>query len=259
MFILVGTFCHTTIDTIMKRPPSSAVIMIALAVLTPENSTILAHHRPIATLTGIIRRTARTTTGIMMTSERQQQDHSDAVPVDVVLNSAEIARIRASSNSAAATQNFNNRLALIKQLQGGLAKLSTVVPKPVLYAAVAVLSGLLFFEMSRLVSAFSLPLLLVMGAGQSIAEKFQEVSQGPRVVETDVLEDELATDTVGDRIRRTIKEAEEQRIESDRRLNEISQRTEQAGQDLRAAISSASFLRNKISSYREKLNNLNED
>ena len=195
---------------------------------------------------------------VTMNTQRQQQD-ANAVPVDVVLDSAEVARARASSNSAAATQNFNNRLALIQQLQGGLAKLSTIVPKPVLYAAVAVLSGLLFFEMSRLVSAFSLPLLLVMGAGQSIAEKFQEVSQGPRVYETDVLKDEPVVDAVGERIRRTMKEAEEQRIQSDRRLSEISQRTEQAGQDLRAAISSASFLRNKISSYQEKHNNLNNE
>ena len=188
------------------------------------------------------------------------EDMNDAVQVEVVVNRTEIARMRSlSSNTAAATQNYNNRLALIQQLQGGLAKLSTIVPKPIFYAAVAVVSGLLFFEMSRFVSAFSIPVLLVLGAGQSIAERLQEVSTGPRVYETDVLNDQPAEDGGEDRIRRSMREAEEQRTQSDRRLNEISQRTAQAGQDLRAAISSASFLRNKISSYQEKLNNLNKE
>jgi hypothetical protein len=199
-----------------------------------------------------------------MNAQQQQQqpeDTNNAVQVEVVVNRTEIARMRSlSSNTAAATQNYNNRLALIQQLQGGLAKLSTIVPKPIFYAAVAVVSGLLFFEMSRFVSAFSIPVLLVLGAGQSIAERLQEVSTGPRVYETDVLNDQPAEDGGEDRIRRSMRdEAEEQRTQSDRRLNEISQRTAQAGQDLRAAISSASFLRNKISSYQEKLNNLNKE
>ena len=198
-------------------------------------------------------------TGIPIIMNAQQEDDSNnALQVEVVQNSAEVARIRSSSSSVTATQNYNNRLALIQQLQGGLAKLSTIVPKPILYAAIAVVSGLLFFEMSRFVSVFSIPVLLVMGAGQSITEKLQDMTQGPRVYETDKLNDEPVVDAGGDRIRRTIKEAEEKRIQSDRRLSEISQRTEQAGQDLRAAISSASSLRNKISSYQDKLNNLNK-
>lgn len=154
------------------------------------------------------------------------------------------------------SSTYATRLALIEQLQGGLARLSKVVPKPLLYSVIAVVSGLLFFEMSRFISTFSIPVLLVLGAGQSIKEKIDELATGPRVVESEMLTDEAAAEAAIPSSAAAVAamaELEDKRARSGQKLVEISQRISDASGDLRQAISSASSLRQKISAYQERL------
>jgi len=158
-------------------------------------------------------------------------------------------------------------LALIQSLQGGLARVLEVVPKPVLYAITAVVSGLLFFEMSRFVSVFSVPVLLVLGATQSIKEKLEEIQTSPKTLEVDVLSEENVgnySEVVGTEavVRQFIHEndMEERQIPSrKKKLKEISRRIDDARTAMMDARSAASNLKDRISSHQERLKDLNQD
>jgi hypothetical protein len=184
-----------------------------------------------------------------------------AVPVarreqEGVARDAEIVPARTVAvNPVYSSSTYASRLALIEQLQGGLERLSKVVPKPLLYSLIAVVSGLLFFEMSRFISTFSIPVLLVLGAGQSIKEKLDELASGPRVVESVVVADDAAPSeaVVTVPMKSPTDDIEQKRARSGEKLKEISQRISDASGDIREAIMSASSLRDKISAYQERL------
>ena len=162
-----------------------------------------------------------------------------------------------------------NRLALIQSLQGGLARVLDVVPKPILYAVTAVVSGLLFFEMSRFVTVFSVPVLLVLGATQSVKEKLDEMkSGGPKTLEVSALSDDdvdnnntvVGTQAV---VRQTIEindDMDDRRTTSvGKKLNDISRRIADARTAMTDARSAASNLKDRISNHQERLKDLHSD
>ena len=141
-----------------------------------------------------------------------------------------------------------------------------VVPKPIIYAVTAVVSGLLFFEMSRFVSVFSIPVLLVLGATQSIKEKLDDIKASPKTLDVSTLneDDVVGYDTVVGTeavVRQTISnhDTEETRTSSRRKLNEISRRIADARTAMTDATSAASSLKDRISSHQERLKDLNHD
>ena len=168
--------------------------------------------------------------------------------------------------SAPSSGSAANRLALIQSLQGGLVRVLEVVPKPIIYAVTAVVSGLLFFEMSRFVSVFSIPVLLVLGATQSIKEKLDDIKASPKTLDVSTLneDDVVGYDTVVGTeavVRQTISnhDTEETRTSSRRKLNEISRRIADARTAMTDATSAASSLKDRISSHQERLKDLNHD
>ena len=52
---------------------------------------------------------------------------------------------------------------LFERVQRGLARIIEIVPKPILVAVVAVVSGFLFFELSKTLLLLSLPVVVVLG------------------------------------------------------------------------------------------------
>ena len=146
-----------------------------------------------------------------------------------------------------------NRLALIKSLQGGLARVLEVVPKPLLYAITAVVSGMLFFEMSRFVALFSVPVLIVLGARESMMEE-------DKMDYTDALGmDEVGSDVAvgtGAVVRQSINSNGEQ-VRADNKLSEISMRVADAQASMSDARTAASSLKDRIASFQERLKDLN--
>ena len=194
---------------------------------------------------------------------RTSASRTDTNVVDVV---GEIVP-KLPETSAPSSGTTANRLALIQSLQGGLARVLEVVPKPILYAITAVVSGLLFFEMSRFVSVFSVPVLLVLGATQSIKEKLEEIQTSPKTLEVDVLsEEDVGNDTgvVGTQavVRQSIHENDTDEIQipsRKKKLREISRRIDDARTAMIDARSAASNLKDRISSHQERLKDLNQD
>ena len=140
-----------------------------------------------------------------------------------------------------------------------------VVPKPILYAVTAVVSGLLFFEMSRFVTVFSIPVLLMLGATQSIKEKLDDMKTRPKTLETEALSEVdvdsdivIGTEAV---VRQTISnnDIEERRTHRGKKLTEISRRIADARSAMTDARSAASNLKDRISSHQERLKDLNHD
>ena len=145
-----------------------------------------------------------------------------------------------------------NRLALIKSLQGGLARVFEVVPKPLLYALTAVVSGMLFFEMSRFVAVFSIPVLIVLGARESMLEEKTDITDALSSTE----EEDVALVGTSAVVRQSINSNGEQ-VQSGDKLNEISMRVADAQASMTDARSAASNLKDRISSFQERLKDLN--
>ena len=188
-------------------------------------------------------RTVRTPT---RTTQLLRESNLLVVDVEVVQPSA--GTVPSSSGSAA------NRLALIKSLQGGLARVFEVVPRPLLYAITAVVSGMLFFEMSRFVALFSVPVLIVLGARESMLEDdqidFTEAMSVNNVGSDDVT---IGTNAV---VRQSINSHGEQ-VQSGDQLNEISMRVADAQASMTDARSAASSLKERIASFQERIKDLN--
>ena len=196
-----------------------------------------------------------------ITSPSRRTAQTERNVVDVVGEIIPITDSTAPSSGTAA-----NRLALIQSLQGGLARVLEVVPKPILYAVTAVVSGLLFFEMSRFVTVFSIPVLLMLGATQSIKEKLDDMkTSGPKTLETEALSEvDVGSDVViGTEavVRQTISynDTEERRTHRGKKLTEISRRIADARSAMTDARSAASNLKDRISSHQERLKDLNHD
>jgi len=159
-----------------------------------------------------------------------------------------------SDTSVPSSGSAVNRLALIKSLQGGLARVFEVVPRPLLYAITAVVSGMLFFEMSRFVALFSVPVLIVLGARESMLEdeqmEFTDVMTMDNVGNDEVT---IGTNAV---VRQSINSNGEN-IQSGDKLNEISMRLADAQASMTDARSAASNLKERISSFQERIKDLN--
>ena len=195
-----------------------------------------------------------------ITSPSRRTAQTERNVVDVVGEIIPITDSTVPSSGTAA-----NRLALIQSLQGGLARVLEVVPKPILYAVTAVVSGLLFFEMSRFVTVFSIPVLLMLGATQSIKEKLDDMKTRPKTLETEALSEVdvdsdivIGTEAV---VRQTISnnDIEERRTHRGKKLTEISRRIADARSAMTDARSAASNLKDRISSHQERLKDLNHD
>ena len=185
---------------------------------------------------------SRTTSSVQQqTTAKQETNNLMVVDVEVIQTSVP------SSGTAA------NRLALIKSLQGGLARVLEVVPKPLLYAITAVVSGMLFFEMSRFVALFSVPVLIVLGARESMMEE-------DKMDYTDALGmDEVGSDVAvgtGAVVRQSINSNGEQ-VQADNKLSEISMRVADAQASMSDARTAASSLKDRIASFQERLKDLN--
>ena len=183
-------------------------------------------------------------------ARRTAQKETNTMVVDVEIVHTPVVSERTAPSSGTAA----NRLALIKSLQGGLARVFEVVPKPLLYAITAVVSGLLFFEMSRFVALFSVPVLIVLGARESMLEDKMEftdaLSEADQVGRSDVA---VGTEAV---VRQSINSKGEQ-VQPGDRLNEISMRVADAQASMTDARTAASSLKDRISSFQERLKDLN--
>ena len=172
---------------------------------------------------------------------------SNLLVVDVEVVQPSVGTVPSSSGSA-------NRLALIKSLQGGLARVFEVVPRPLLYAITAVVSGMLFFEMSRFVALFSVPVLIVLGARESMLEDDQ-IDYTEAMSVNNVGNDEVAIGTHAV-VRQSINSHGEQ-VQSGDQLNEISMRVADAQASMTDARSAASNLKERIASFQERIKDLN--
>lgn len=182
------------------------------------------------------------------TSSLQRQITAKQETNNLMIVDVEVIQTSVPSSGTAA-----NRLALIKSLQGGLARVLEVVPKPLLYAITAVVSGMLFFEMSRFVALFSVPVLIVLGARESMMEE-------DKMDYTDALGmDEVGSDVAvgtGAVVRQSINSNGEQ-VRADNKLSEISMRVADAQASMSDARTAASSLKDRIASFQERLKDLN--
>jgi hypothetical protein len=174
------------------------------------------------------------------------------------------------SPTAQTAGSSDAQLIRFQTLQQALARVPDFIPKPLLYGAVAVVSGLLFFELSKLVLAMSVPVLLVLASIQSIREKMDEIAAGPKVIDTDAefvssprvsgegassgadAEDEAEMRGFRNKVAE-MKESAARRAQTVGRLSDIQKRISEASGDLKAAINSASSLRDKISNHQRNL------
>ena len=90
-----------------------------------------------------------------------QKDERCAIPLFAGLSSDEFADKNTKLDVADVTQVPSRRL--FERVQRGLAKLTEIVPKPILITVVAVASGLLFFELSKTLMLLALPVIVVLG------------------------------------------------------------------------------------------------
>ena len=98
-------------------------------------------------------------------------------------------KVSSNENESSLESLSRNPSVIVLQstLYQGLANIYENVPKPILVGIAAVVSGMLFFEMSKLILVMGVPLIIVLGGMKSIGYKLEDLVAAPKVFDTNVI------------------------------------------------------------------------